>query len=80
MTSSEGVCVDCGESRHRKCFSDVHTAHDALRGRLAIMSVASKRALEYLEGQPGIIFNRLYKQPSTALAIFRRMLPHLGEL
>jgi hypothetical protein len=44
------------------------------------MSVASKRALEYLEGQPGIIFNRLYKQPSTALAIFRRMLPHLGEL
>jgi transcription initiation factor TFIIH subunit 4 len=43
------------------------------------MSVASKRALEYLEGQPGIIFNRLYKQPSTALAIFRRMLPHLGE-
>jgi hypothetical protein len=43
------------------------------------MSVASKRALEYLEGQPGIIFNRLYKQPSTALAIFRRMLPHLGQ-
>lgn len=44
------------------------------------MSVASQRALDYLEGQPGIIFNRLYQQPSTALAIFRRMLPHLGEL
>ncbi|KAG9674765.1 transcription factor Tfb2, partial [Aureobasidium melanogenum] len=43
------------------------------------MSVASKRALEYLEGQPGIIFNRLYQQPSTALAIFRRMLPHLAK-
>lgn len=62
------------------CFSHLHAAHNALRRRLAIMSVASKRALEYLEGQPGIIFNRLYKQPSTALAIFRRMLPHLGEL
>jgi len=42
------------------------------------MSVASQRVLDWLEGQPGIIFNRLYNQPSTALAIFRRMLPHLG--
>ncbi|TIA27319.1 TFIIH and nucleotide excision repair factor 3 complexes subunit, partial [Aureobasidium pullulans] len=47
--------------------------------RLIIMSVASQRALDYLEGQPGIIFNRLYQQPSTALAIFRRMLPHLAK-
>lgn len=44
------------------------------------MSVASQRVLEYLEAQPGIIFNKLYQQPSTALAIFRRMLPHLGEI
>lgn len=43
------------------------------------MSVASQRVLEYLEAQPGLIFNKLYQQPSTALAIFRRMLPHLGE-
>lgn len=45
----------------------------------AKMSVASQRVLEYLEAQPGLIFNKLYQQPSTALAIFRRMLPHLGE-
>lgn len=44
------------------------------------MSVASQRVLDYLEAQPGIIFNKLYQQPSTALAIFRRMLPHLGEM
>lgn len=44
------------------------------------MSVASQRVLDYLEAQPGIIFNKLYQQPSTALAIFRRMLPHLGEI
>lgn len=43
------------------------------------MSVASQRALDYLEAQSGIIFNKLYQQPSTALAIFRRMLPHLGK-
>ena len=42
------------------------------------MSVSSLRSFEYLEGLPGTTFNRLYKQPSTALAIFRRMLPHLG--
>ncbi|KAJ9621343.1 RNA polymerase II transcription factor B 52 kDa subunit [Taxawa tesnikishii (nom. ined.)] len=35
--------------------------------------------MSYLEGQPAIIFNKLYQQPSTALAIFRRMLPHLGK-
>ncbi|GAM88070.1 hypothetical protein ANO11243_061000 [Dothideomycetidae sp. 11243] len=44
------------------------------------MSVASQRVLDWLEGQPGVIFNKLYQQPSTALAIFRRMLPHLGAL
>lgn len=42
------------------------------------MSVSSLRSFEYLESLPGTVFNRLYKQPSTALAIFRRMLPHLG--
>lgn len=43
------------------------------------MSVSSLRSFEYLESLPGTVFNRLYKQPSTALAIFRRMLPHLGR-
>ncbi|KAL2048683.1 hypothetical protein N7G274_000595 [Stereocaulon virgatum] len=43
------------------------------------MSASSLRSFEYLEGLPGTTFNRLYKQPSTALAIFRRMLPHLAK-
>jgi hypothetical protein len=42
------------------------------------MSGSTLRSFEYLEGLPGTVFNRLYQQPSTALAIFRRMLPHLG--
>ena len=33
---------------------------------------------EYLEIQPGTTFMRLYQQPSTTLAIFRRNVPHLG--
>ncbi|PNS17157.1 hypothetical protein CAC42_7211 [Sphaceloma murrayae] len=43
------------------------------------MSVASQRVLDWLEGQSGLIFNKLYQHPSTALAIFRRMLPHLAK-
>jgi transcription initiation factor TFIIH subunit 4 len=46
----------------------------------AIMSsTASQRALDYLEGLPGTTFTKLYQQPSTALAVFRRMLPHLAK-
>lgn len=33
---------------------------------------------EYLVKLPGTTFRKLYQQPSTAFAIFRRMLPHLG--
>lgn len=43
------------------------------------MSVASQRVLDYLEGQRGVVFAKLYQQPSTALAVFRRMLPHLAK-
>ncbi|KAL9615309.1 MAG: hypothetical protein Q9167_000280 [Letrouitia subvulpina] len=43
------------------------------------MSTSSLRSFEYLESLPGTTFNRLYKEPSTALAIFRRMLPHLAK-
>lgn len=43
------------------------------------MSISSQRSFEYLEQLPGTTFKRLYKQPSTALAIFRRMLPHLAK-
>jgi transcription initiation factor TFIIH subunit 4 len=42
-------------------------------------STASQRALDYLEALPGTTFVKLYQQPSTALAIFRRMLPHLAK-
>lgn len=42
------------------------------------MAASTSRPLEYLEGLPGMTFNKLYQQPSTALAIFRRMLPDLG--
>ncbi|RDA83051.1 hypothetical protein CP532_1452 [Ophiocordyceps camponoti-leonardi (nom. inval.)] len=34
---------------------------------------------EYLEKLPGTTFRKLYQQPSTALCIFRRMLPHLAK-
>ncbi|CAG8959665.1 hypothetical protein HYFRA_00001569 [Hymenoscyphus fraxineus] len=43
------------------------------------MSVSNLASFEYLEKLPGTTFKKLYKQPSTALAIFRRMLPHLGK-
>ncbi|KAK4174563.1 putative RNA polymerase II transcription factor B subunit 2 [Triangularia setosa] len=35
---------------------------------------------EYLEKLPGATFRKLYQQPSTAFAIFRRMLPHLAKV
>ena len=47
------------------------------------MSVSGTPALtlvEYLERLQGTTFRKLYQQPSTAFAIFRRMLTHLGEL
>jgi transcription initiation factor TFIIH subunit 4 len=44
------------------------------------MSVSSSaQALEYLEGLPLATHKKLYEQPSTVLAVFRCMLPHLGE-
>ncbi|CAG9943635.1 unnamed protein product [Clonostachys rosea f. rosea IK726] len=46
------------------------------------MSVSNMPALqlrEYLERLPGTTFRKLYQQPSTAFAIFRRMLPHLAK-
>ncbi|TQS35379.1 hypothetical protein Golomagni_04202 [Golovinomyces magnicellulatus] len=43
------------------------------------MTDSAPASLEYLERLPGTTFRRLYQQPSTALAIFRRMLPHLAK-
>ncbi|KAF8473988.1 transcription factor Tfb2-domain-containing protein [Kalaharituber pfeilii] len=39
----------------------------------------SLRSFDYLEGLPQTVFRRLYQQPCTTLAIFRRMLPHLAK-
>ena len=47
------------------------------------MSVINQPSLQlgdYLEKLPGTTFRKLYQQPSTAFAIFRRMLSHLGML
>ena len=46
--------------------------------QVTTMAASTSRPLEYLESLPGMTFNKLYQQPSTALAIFRRMLPDLG--
>ncbi|CAD6506365.1 BgTH12-07291 [Blumeria graminis f. sp. triticale] len=43
------------------------------------MSISTTASFEYLERLPGTTFRKLYRQPSTALAIFRRMLPLLAK-
>lgn len=44
------------------------------------MSVSSVSSLsEYLEKLQGTTFGKLYQQPSTTLAIFRRNVPHLAK-
>ncbi|KAI0973374.1 transcription factor Tfb2-domain-containing protein [Xylaria arbuscula] len=40
---------------------------------------AANSLSEYLEQLPGTTFRRLYQQPSTTFAIFRRMLPKLAK-
>ncbi|CAK7275079.1 RNA polymerase II transcription factor B 52 kDa subunit [Sporothrix epigloea] len=42
-------------------------------------STPSLTLSDYLEKLPGTSFRRLYQQPSTTLAIFRRMLPSLAK-
>jgi transcription initiation factor TFIIH subunit 4 len=39
---------------------------------------ASIQALEYLQGLTLQTHRKLYEAPSTVLAVFRCMLPHLG--
>jgi transcription initiation factor TFIIH subunit 4 len=45
---------------------------------MAVSQAPSLQLAEYLEKLPNVTFRKLYQQPSTAFAIFRRMLPHLG--
>jgi len=44
------------------------------------MSAQSYQLSDYLEKLPGTTFRKLYLQPSTAFAIFRRMLPPLAKI
>jgi transcription initiation factor TFIIH subunit 4 len=44
------------------------------------MSGSSLASFEYLEKLQQSVLGRLYKQPASALSVFRRMLPDLGEL
>ncbi|KAK6357808.1 RNA polymerase II transcription factor B 52 kDa subunit [Orbilia blumenaviensis] len=43
------------------------------------MSSQVMKSFEHLEGLSEAIFKRLYQQPATTLAIFRRMLPNLAK-
>lgn len=43
------------------------------------MSAPPLTLQDYMEKLPGITFRKLYQQPSTAFAIFRRMLPNLAK-
>ncbi|KAI8961226.1 transcription factor Tfb2 [Daldinia sp. FL1419] len=43
------------------------------------MSTGANSLSQYLEQLPGTTFKKLYQQPSTAFAIFRRMLPHMAK-
>ncbi|RDA93206.1 hypothetical protein CP533_3174 [Ophiocordyceps camponoti-saundersi (nom. inval.)] len=46
---------------------------------MAAIPLQTFQLAEYLEKLPGTTFRKLYQQPSTALCIFRRMLPHLAK-
>ncbi|KPM39597.1 RNA polymerase II transcription factor B subunit 2 [Neonectria ditissima] len=46
---------------------------------MSVSPTPSLQLAEYLEKLPGTTFRKLYQQPSTAFAIFRRMLPHLAK-
>jgi hypothetical protein len=43
------------------------------------MSTTSLASFDYLENLQQAVKGRLYKQPATALAVFRRMLTDLGR-
>ncbi|KAF4122770.1 transcription initiation factor TFIIH subunit 4 [Geosmithia morbida] len=44
---------------------------------MSVSTAPSLQLADYLEKLPGTTFRKLYQQPSTAFAIFRRMLSHL---
>lgn len=47
---------------------------------ITMSASSSSQALEYLEGLPLQTHRKLYEQPSTVLAVYRCMLPHLGGI
>ncbi|TWU76065.1 RNA polymerase II transcription factor B 52 kDa subunit [Metarhizium rileyi] len=46
---------------------------------MSVNPAPSLQLADYLEKLPGTTFRKLYQQPSTTFAIFRRMLPHLAK-
>ncbi|KAG9254745.1 transcription factor Tfb2-domain-containing protein [Emericellopsis atlantica] len=46
---------------------------------MSVSTAPSLQLTDYLEKLPGTTFRKLYQQPSTAFAIFRRMLPQLAK-
>lgn len=46
---------------------------------MSVTPAPSLQLADYLEKLPGTTFRKLYQQPSTAFAVFRRMLPHLAK-
>ncbi|OAA70643.1 Transcription factor Tfb2 [Cordyceps fumosorosea ARSEF 2679] len=46
---------------------------------MAVNPQPALQLADYLEKLPGTTFRKLYQQPSTAFAIFRRMLPQLAK-
>ncbi|KAK5995293.1 General transcription and DNA repair factor IIH subunit TFB2 [Cladobotryum mycophilum] len=80
---------DANPPLDRICDSHPHISPDGPSSAAATttnttakMSVSPTQSLqlaEYLERLPGTTFKKLYQQPSTAFAIFRRMLPHLAK-
>ncbi|KAI1102875.1 transcription factor Tfb2 [Jackrogersella minutella] len=44
-----------------------------------MMSVNANSLTQYLEQLPGTTFRKLYQQPSSTFAVYRRMLPHMAK-
>lgn len=76
--SGRNACRSVGVDNDFTALSSTFSPQRRQVSQVFNMAASTSRPLEYLEGLPGTTFFKLYQQPSTALAIFRRMLPDLG--
>ena len=60
-------------------FTHVGARRPSMTNTTAIMADSDVHSWEYLERLQGTEFYRLYKNPSAALAIFRKRLSSLGR-